>query len=80
MEPMSRFSEIIDQLPNDGTREEILAALEASGITDTDELMDIVRGRNIDQATTFLKGNIHGLTDLDASALAGVLLASSGIV
>jgi len=71
----SRFDDIISQLPP--TRQvRIQNALTASDTADTADLEAVIRGRDIDGATVFLEG-VFNLSRLDASALAGVLLAPS---
>ena len=76
--PLSRFGEITDQV-HVSRRGRIEAALIESGVADVQDLRGVVRGRNNAEATDLLQRNIPGLTELDASALAGVLLTSSGI-
>jgi hypothetical protein len=79
MEQTSKFSEIASNFRSDTVRGRILAALEASSVTDTVELMDVVHGKSNPEATALLQEWLK-LPLPDASALAGVLLASSGIV
>ena len=76
MEPTSRFSEILSVFPAASrARIEEAVPLEYENVA---QLRAVVRGRNIDQATALLKEELS-LSKLDASALAGVLLVSSGI-
>ena len=60
-------------------RGRILETLEASSVTDTDELMDSIRGSTNPEATALLKEWLE-LPLPDASALAGVLLAPPSII
>jgi hypothetical protein len=69
---MSRFASLISNLKGRG-KDKIQTALDASEISDEDELRSIVRGRNIEQTTSLLQQPPLSLDLYDASALAGLL-------
>jgi hypothetical protein len=70
----SSFSVLLSTLP-EGMRSRIQTALDAcTNISDVDYLRDAVAGRNIEQITSLLVRNLD-LSNVDASALAGLLVA-----
>ena len=73
---MSLFTHLLSTLP-EGMRGRILAALDQGPFADVDELRASVAGRNIEQITSFLRED-NFLNKVDASALAGLLVAPTG--
>ena len=73
--PTDRFADILGDFPEESQAE--IEALVPARYKTSKQLRTVVLGRNIEQATTFLLRNIPGIKELDASALAGVLLPRS---
>ena len=75
----NNFDIMLRGLPEGGAKGRITAALWTSGITDEAELRAIVAGKTNAEVTSLLQRNL-GLNELDASALAGILVSQSGKV
>ena len=74
---MSLFANLLSTLPQGDRKERIQTALDNSDIANDEDLAEIVAGRNIEQVTSLLQRNLT-LSELDASALAGLLVAPTG--
>ena len=68
----SRFGSFLNPLTIN-QRAKILRGLDSAQIESEEELKNSVRGRTIESATNVLQRNL-GLNELDASALAGLLI------
>jgi hypothetical protein len=73
---MSRFVNLLSTLPEGGMKGRIMEALDESILT-VDELRASVAGKTNVEVTDLLRRNFP-LDELDASALAGLLLAPTG--
>ena len=69
----NRFQNIINQLPEGNARNRIETTLNNSTISSEAELRAIIQGKTNPESTSLLVRNL-GLGELDASALAGVLV------
>ena len=74
---MSRFQNLLSQLPEGDERDRILAALDRSTISSEEALRAIVQGMTRAEVTSLFKEELH-LNGLDASALAGLLVVPQG--
>jgi hypothetical protein len=73
--PTARFADILGDFPKESQAE--IEALVPARYKTSKQLRTVVLGMKRMEATAFLLRNIPGITELDASALAGVLLSRS---
>ena len=73
--PTARFADILGDFPEESQAE--IEALVPARYKTSKQLRTVVLGKSNAEATAFLLRNIPGINELDASALAGVLLSRS---
>ena len=69
----ARFENILAPLTEGARKTRIRDALVSSNIESEEDLKDIVGSRNVESATDLLQRNLN-INELDASALAGVVI------
>ena len=75
---MSSFTDLLSKLPEGAGKERIQAALDScADIPDEDYLRSIIAGLTRKEVTSLLAETLD-LSELDASALAGLLFAPTG--
>ena len=74
---MSHFADLLFTLP-EGMRDRMMAALDQGPFANVEELRASVVGKTNAEITSFLQRNLS-LGEVDASALAGLLVAPTGI-